>query len=159
MLALSFSLSFSNCGHLMPIDLPTPLVSTHAAPTSQAFGSFSVQRGINLGNALDSPVPGEWGVTIQPHYFESIRSAGFDSVRLPVRFSAHAAQNPPFTLDPTFLVLVDNTIQPALDAGLVVILDFHHYEELMDDPSGQRQRFLAIWQQLAGHYQGAPENL
>lgn len=143
----------------MPIDLPTPLVSTHAATTSQAFGSFSVQRGINLGNALDAPVPGEWGVTIQPHYFESIRSAGFDSVRLPVRFSAHAAQNPPFTLDPTFLVLVDNTIQPALDAGLVVILDFHHYEELMDDPSGQRQRFLAIWQQLAGHYQGAPENL
>ena len=158
-LALSYALSFSNCINPMPIDTPTPYYPAHATPTPQAFGAIAVQRGINLGNALDAPVPGEWGVTIQPHYFETIRSAGFDSVRLPVRFSAHAAQNPPYTLDPNFLMLVDDTLRQALDAGLVVILDLHHYEELMEDPAGQRQRFLAIWQQLAGHYQGAPENL
>ncbi len=158
-LASSLAFCFSNCANPMPIDLPTPLASNTATPTPQAFGNLSVQRGINLGNALDAPAPGEWGVTIQPHYFEAIRSAGFDSVRLPVRFSAHAAQNPPYTLDPTFLALTDDTIQQALDAGLVVILDLHHYEEIMDDPAGQRQRFLAIWQQLAGHYQDAPENL
>ena len=143
----------------MPIDLPTPLVSPHTTPTPRAFGVLAVQRGINLGNALDAPSPGEWGVSIQPHYFEAFRSAGFDSVRLPVRFSAHAAQSPPYILDPTFLALIDDTLQQALDAGLVVILDLHHYDEIMDDPAGQRQRFLAIWQQLAGHYQGASENL
>lgn len=159
LVVLSFALCFSNCINPMPIDLSTPFSSAHATPTPRAFGALAVQRGINLGNALDAPTPGEWGVSIQPCYFEAIRSAGFDSVRLPVRFSAHAAKSPPYTLDPTFVALVDETLQPALAAGLIVILDLHHYEEIMDDPAGQRQRFLAIWQQLAGHYQGAPENL
>lgn len=52
-------------------------------------------RGINLGNALDAPAEGVWGVVLQSEYFQTIRQAGFDSVRLPVRWSAHAGKEPP----------------------------------------------------------------
>ncbi|HKD37098.1 MAG TPA: hypothetical protein VKB78_09865, partial [Pirellulales bacterium] len=56
-------------------------------------------RGINLGNALEAPHEGDWGVTLKESYFEAIASAGFDSVRIPVRWSAHAAESQPYTID------------------------------------------------------------
>ena len=42
-------------------------------------------RGINLGNALEAPKEGDWGVTLKAEYFKAIKEAGFDTVRLPVQ--------------------------------------------------------------------------
>lgn len=133
--------------------------STPAAGESRAFGNSAIRHGMNLGNALDSPTPGEWGVTIQPEYFDVIKNAGFDTVRIPVRFSAHADPNPPYLIDREFMLLVDSAIRQGLSAGLTVILDMHHYDEIMLDPVGQRERFLALWNQLAVHFQKFPSNL
>jgi endoglucanase len=47
-------------------------------------------RGINLGNALDAPKEGQWGVMLKEEYFKIIKDAGFNSVRIPIRWSAHA---------------------------------------------------------------------
>src|SRR5262245_51928059 len=47
-------------------------------------------RGINLGNALEAPKEGEWGVKLKAEYFKTIKDAGFATVRLPVRWSNHA---------------------------------------------------------------------
>jgi len=57
-------------------------------------------RGINLGNALDGPSEGEWGVTLKEEYFKIIKKAGFDSVRIPIFVSTHALKEPPYTIDP-----------------------------------------------------------
>ena len=46
-------------------------------------------RGINLGNMLDSPKEGDWGLTFEPEYADLIASS-FQHVRLPVRWSTHA---------------------------------------------------------------------
>lgn len=130
-----------------------------ATPPVQASGQTGIRHGINIGNALEAPFPGGWGVEIQPDYFTIIRAAGFDTVRIPVRFSAHTSAVPPYTLEAEFMQLIDNVFAQALDSGLTVILDLHHYEEIMQHPADQAQRFLAIWQQLAERYQHAPENL
>ncbi len=124
-----------------------------------ALGDILNKRGINLGNALEAPMPGEWGVKIQPEYFDIIRSACFDAVRLPVRFSAHTSQIAPYLIDPAFLALVDLVINRGLNAGLSIILDLHHFDEIMVDPAGQHDRYLAIWRQLSHHYQNYPSNL
>ena len=55
-------------------------------------------RGVNLGNALDAPKEGDWGVVLKEDYFQKISKAGFDSVRIPVRWSAHAETAAPFAL-------------------------------------------------------------
>jgi len=110
-----------------------------------AFGESTQIRGVNIGNALDAPNPGEWGVIIHPEYFEIIMEAGFNTVRLPVRFSAHTSNETPFTIAPDFLNEVDQAISTGLNHGLTIILDVHHYDEMMIDPVGQEQRFLAIW--------------
>lgn len=116
-------------------------------------------RGVNLGNALEAPNEGEWGVTLEEGYFELIATRGFDSVRIPIRWSAHAGQNAPYTITPSFFSRIDWAVEAALARDLVTVINFHHYEEIFSDPAGQRERFLALWRQVAEHYQDYPPAL
>jgi endoglucanase len=119
-----------------------------------AFG-----RGVNLGNALEAPREGEWGVKLEERYFELIKKAGFDCVRIPVRWSAHAGSEPPYRLDPDFVNRVDWAVRQALDRRLLPVVNMHHYHELMERPDEHRARFLAIWEQIATHYRDYPPAL
>jgi endoglucanase len=112
---------------------------------------------MNLGNALDAPTEGQWGVVLEERDFSRIREAGFDHIRLPVRFSAHAASAPPFAIDETFLRRVDWAIGQAMANGLSIVIDMHHYEELMKDPEAHAARFVALWSQIAQRYRATPE--
>jgi len=114
-------------------------------------------RGINLGNALDAPKEGEWDVTLKEEYFKIIKDAGFDSVRIPIRWSAHALNEPPYTIDSTFLKRVDWAIENAIKNDLCVIINIHLYEEIMKNPAGHSERLLALWKQLAEHYKDSPD--
>jgi len=117
------------------------------------------KRGVSLGNALDAPAEGEWGVKLSEAHFEAIARAGLDHVRLPVRFSAHAGAEAPFSLEPAFMARVDWALEQAKVRGLSVILDFHHYNELMEAPAAHLDRFVAIWKQLAERYQTEPTTI
>jgi endoglucanase len=135
--------------------LPDP--DTTPAPLEQPVAfSAQMQRGVNLGNMLEAPAEGEWGVRIEERYFGLIRARGFDFVRIPIRWNAHAAESAPYIVDPAFFARVDQVTDWALARGLYVILDFHHYEEMMSDPHGHRERYLAIWEQVAQRYRDYP---
>jgi len=116
-------------------------------------------RGINLGNALDAPNEGEWGVTLQEEYFEAIQKAGFDNIRLPVRWSTHADSSAPFLIDRKFLARVDWAVEQTLSRKMSLVLNIHHYEEIMNRPDDHKRRFLGLWEQLASHYQDQPNTL
>ncbi len=116
-------------------------------------------RGVNLGNALEAPNEGDWGVTLKAEYFEKIHAAGFDSVRIPVRWSAHADDAAPYAIEPKFFERVDWAVRQALDNRLIPILNMHHYDGLMDDPEHHRTRFVALWKQIGEHYRGYPPAL
>jgi endoglucanase len=109
-------------------------------------------RGINLGNALEAPAEGEWGVTLRSEYFDIIKHAGFTSVRIPVRWSAHAPAEPPYAIAPEFFARVDWAVREALSRGLSVVIDDHHYAELFQDPQRELPRLIALWDQIAAHY-------
>lgn len=115
-------------------------------------------RGINLGNCYDAPREGAWGTVISEKHFEMAAQAGFDHVRLPVRFSApeRAATNPPYTVAEEFFRKVDWAIDQALSRKLSIIVDFHHYEEIHKDPAAHKERFYAIWRQIAERYAPRP---
>ena len=116
-------------------------------------------RGVNYGNMLEAPTEGEWGLRFDDRWPQQIRQAGFDTVRLPVRWSTHTDPNPPYRIDPAFLERVQSIIDRNLKQNLRVVVNLHHYEELFADPQGHRERFLAIWKQLAEAFQSAPANL
>ena len=116
-------------------------------------------RGVNFGNALDAPSEGEWGVTLKEEYFDLAKQAGFDSIRLPIRWSAHAQDKPPYTIDPNFMKRVDWAVNCALSRNIPIMINVHHYGDLYSNPAGQRERFLALWKQIAEHYKGYPDIL
>lgn len=120
---------------------------------------FPLRRGVNLGNALEAPNEGDWGYRIETVHLDAIAAAGFDGVRLPVRWDAHADAVPPFAIAPDFFDRVDGIAEHALSRGLKVQLDNHHYDALIDEPEAHRDRFLALWRQIARHYRRAPAGL
>jgi endoglucanase len=117
-------------------------------------------RAVNLGNALEAPSEGQWGVTLREEYFQIIKEGGFDAVRIPIRWNAHADTDAPYAIESAFFDRIDWAVNNALSRGLVAIIDFHHYNELMDDPGRfHRERFLALWRQIAEHYKNFPDDL
>lgn len=129
-----------------------------AAPTpSQA--QFPVNRCINLSNALNAPHEGDWGYVITEADLQTIAAGGFDTVRVLIDWHSHAGDAPPYTVDPARFERIDEVVDQALEAGLNVIIDMHSYTALKDDPAGQGPRAVAIWRQIAAHYQTYPDRL
>jgi endoglucanase len=119
-------------------------------------GKPRLLRGINLGNALDAPTEGQWGVVLDESDFSRVSKEGFDHVRLPVRFAAHAKADPPYAIDGEFFRRVDWAVAQALKNGLAVVVDLHYYDALTKDPESHRARFIGLWRQIAERYRDAP---
>jgi endoglucanase len=133
---------------------PTPEPEVDAFTMNQQLA-----RTVNLGNALEAPSEGEWGVTLREEFFQLIHQRGFTAVRLPVRWSAHALEEAPYTIDPEFFKRVDWAVEQAFANDLAIVVNMHHYEEMALDPTGHQARFIALWQQIAEHYQAYPNAL
>ena len=142
----------------MPNKAVTPQPVVRAIP-QKSPQHFPVKRCMNMGNALEAEKEGAWGYTIQAEHFSQIRRAGFDTVRIPIRWDIHTQDRPPHQVAPAFLARVKAVTAQAQRAGLGVILDVHHYETLMKSPGGETAKFLAIWEQISAAFEGAPENI
>lgn len=109
-------------------------------------------RGVNLGNALEAPEEGAWGMVIEPAFFSLIHDAGFDTVRVPIRWSAHTLPEAPYTIDTAFFARIDAVIDAAQGQDLNVVINMHHYDEIFEDPQAHAGRFVAMWVQIARRY-------
>ena len=127
--------------------------------TDFTIAESPVKRCINLGGALEASNEGDWGYRIRVEDFALIKATGFDTVRIPVKWSAHARTDTPYTIDGLFLARVDTVVNQALARDLNVIIDVHHYDELATDPAGHLPRLYAIWDQLFLHFAGAPDSV
>ncbi|TWU08420.1 glycoside hydrolase family 5 protein [Stieleria varia] len=110
-------------------------------------------RGVNLGNFLEVPRDQDWGVKIVPDHLATIKQAGFDSIRLPVKWSDYASKVQPYAIEPEFFSRVDRWLDRAEQEKLNVVLNIHHYDQLDTDPDQHVERFRAIWRQIAQRYQ------
>ena len=119
-------------------------------------------KGVNFGDLLEAyPSEGSWtnGLVTEESHFALAKAAGFDSVRIPIRFSDHALAESPYTIDETFFLRVDQVINWGLDHGLCIIVDLHHYLEIQTDPDNHSERFISLWRQIAGRYKDYPDNV
>ena len=121
--------------------------------------SFDVKRCMNMGNALDAPKEGDWGHVIEERSFKVVKEAGFDTVRIPMRWSAHTSGAPNYTIDETFFARATAVIDQALAQDLNVIINIHHFEEINEDPAGNLDKFLKLWGQIAPRYANLPSNV
>jgi endoglucanase len=109
-------------------------------------------RGVNLGNALEAPKEGDWGMKIEAEFFSIIKQAGFQHVRLPVKWTAHASREAPYKIDDEFFARIDTLLKQAEQSKLRVVLNHHHYDELDKKPKEELPRAVAIWKQIATRY-------
>ncbi len=116
-------------------------------------------RGINLGNFLEVPRDQTWGVEIQTDHLATIKSAGFDSIRLPVKWSDYAGNLAPYTIEESFAKRVDAFLDQAEKVELNVVLNIHHYDGLDTEPDQHVDRFEALWKQIANRYKDRGEFL
>lgn len=134
-------------------------------------------KGINLGNSWDSDGKNCkddncWGNAIDDGDFKIIKDAGFNSIRLPVRWQRYSNYET-HTVDPEILAGVKEDVRLAVDQGLVVLLDFHHYVELNTLGGGahrkkadtlelfekEKQHFVALWTQIASEFEEFPDTM
>lgn len=126
------------------------------APMAQ---NFQMKRCVNMGNALEAPSGAPWGRTYSREDYKRIAEAGFDTVRIPIRWSDYTGPAPDFRIHPDFAEQVDDNVKWALLSGLNVVLNVHHFEEIMDQPEAQMPRYRAIWDQISLRYSQLPDNV
>lgn len=120
---------------------------------------MKIKKGINVGNTLDSPAEGDWGWVLEESHFDAIQNAGFDHVRVPIRWSSHASEIEPYMISGDFLDRIDWVIDCILKRGMTAVINMHHYDELFKEPHAHKERFLGLWEQIAKRYKNYPENL
>lgn len=124
--------------------------------------------GTPYNNGYDDWLDGGWNNPIDDGDFVIIKNAGFNSVRIPVRWQ-HNSDPVNHTVSPERLAGVVEDVQLAISQGLAVVVDFHWYQELMNaannystDPAAyeaEKLHFLSIWAQVATTLNAFPDSL
>lgn len=123
-------------------------------------------RGINIESTLDG-FESEYPVyrSIEEDV-QSIAAAGFQSVRLPIRFSSHCAVEAPYLIDPDFMAKVDQIVDASLKNNLPIVLDMHYYpyisfagQDSLISYEDNIKRLVSLWSQIAEHYSSYPDDM
>lgn len=91
--------------------------------------------------------------------FRLIHEAGFQNVRInlfPFRYGHLDAQN---RISPAWFRTLDWAVRNALANHLMVVLDLHEFNAMARDPLAKKERYLAVWRQIAAHYRHAPSSV
>jgi len=119
-------------------------------------------RGINLGNTLEPPTESAWNNgPAQEYYFDEYVAAGFQTVRIPVRWDQHTQNTPPYAVNESWMQRVEQVVDWGLERDLYIIINAHHEDWLKQgysDPN-LRARFDSIWVQIAERFKDRSEKL
>lgn len=114
---------------------------------------------LNLGAVFEVGRGETWGPEFEVDDLAAIADAGFTAVRVPARWSDWAASEAPYAIEDEFLDRIRAVVDRALELDLAVVINIHHYDAVNDDPVAERDRFLAIWDQLATAFADRPSTV
>jgi len=93
-----------------------------------------------------------WSNSIKDEWFQIAKDAGFQSIRMPVRWNQTALHEPPYTLQAERVEGVKRHIKIANGLGMPVIINQHHFNELYDNPEKYMAAFYGIWENVAEEF-------
>ena len=109
-----------------------------------------------------------WSNPISDSYFKLVKDAGFNSVRIPVRWQ-HNSNPETHEASPDRIAGVKEDVKLAIEAGLAVVVSFHWYYELMfaanhaeTNPelfAEEKEHFASIWKQVAREFDSFPDTM
>lgn len=130
-----------------------------------------LKAGVNLGGWLS-----QYSQYSHPHFqsfiheedIRLIKSWGMDHIRLPVDYSVLENPAQPFTYQESGFGYLELCLSWCKQAGLKVVLDLHKapgfsFDDLrastLFDDAILQERFLALWREIALHFQGEEDYL
>lgn len=137
------------------LGMATALAAT--TPTT-AFGIIDdMGAGWNLGNTMDG-TGGETGWNnpkTTKTMIDTVRLAGFKTMRLPVRWDEHVSGSG-FTIEAAWLNRVEEIANYALSNGMYVIVNVHHHDGWEDptaaNESKAKDHLTKLWAQIAAKF-------
>ena len=96
---------------------------------------------------------------MQDKHFELIKEAGFNNVRIPLHPFRDAGIDEKNEITENWFEALDWAVEQSLFNGLMAILDFHEFGTMGQDPMGNKERFLATWEQMGERYSDQPDEV
>ena len=117
-----------------------------------------IGKGINMGNTFDATCEACWGAgPVELEQVQAIAAAGFNSIRLPVRWDDEALMGAPYTISSTYLTRVKEVVGWINGAGLIAIINMHHHQSFLNSTDAANEdahliRVAEIWRQVATYF-------
>ena len=152
------------------------VVSAMAQPTARQWND-EVTAGWNLGNQLECSPQGwnnestsfgnpanamqaetAWGnPQVTKQMLQAVKAAGFNAVRIPVRWQCHITDVTAMTIDPEWMQRVKDVVDYCLDYDMKVIINTHHdmwleRRALYTYQSESNQKLELLWTQIANAF-------
>jgi endoglucanase len=132
--------------------------------TSVEFAKEMVP-GWNVGNSLEA-IGGEtaWGnPKISQRLIDSVKAAGFRSIRIPVAWSKFTGDTSKYTIDTTWLGRVGEVIDYVLKDSMYAIINEHWdggwQQPTYADSTYVNRRLAAMWKQIGIHFRDYGDHL
>ena len=150
--------------------------------SSQYLLANEMGLGINLGNTMEAcKAIGEidnfseatdfeqaWGQPVTTSaYIDSVRSYGFNTLRIPVAWTSMVSKDGNYTIDPKMLGRVEEIVNYALNNGMYVIINDHFdygwwgafgsADETVR--AGAMKRYISYWTQISERFKGYSDHL
>lgn len=121
----------------------------------------AMMRGINIGNTMDAPTEGTWGnPPITSHAFKDYKTAGFNTIRIPITWDLHIAKTSPYKIDATWLTHVEQIVNDGLSNQLIIIINAHHEGWIKENyTDANKARFDSLWSQIAVRFKDKSDHL
>jgi len=116
-------------------------------------------KGINIGNTFEAMQ--SWQSPFNPADLKRIADLGFTHVRIPIRWERddRSMTSAPYTISPDFMKTIQSVVDEALKNKLHIIINMHHHDALMANPTEDKQRFRAQWEQISNYFKDYPDSL
>jgi len=142
---------------LLPLWLCLPL-RAQPQPLDAFEQNHRLGRGVNV-IGYDPLWRSREKARFQEKHFRLIKEAGFASLRVNLHALAHMDRDKDWALRHQWFETLDWVVDKATAQGLQVILDFHEFSRMGDDPEAHQAQFLSFWKQLSSHCQNAPNSV
>lgn len=163
----------------------TPVFAADVVPAPDKSGmeltaqewNKSVIAGWNLGNSLES-APSGWdgnstSIGWQEAYdtgetgwgnpkttkamIDAVKAAGFNAVRIPVRWACHITDVETMTISEAWLARVKEVVDYCIDNDMYVIINTHHdmwleYQPIYDKQKENNKHLTDLWTQVANYF-------
>ncbi len=159
------------------IMIPDVTMEPREVPDTEALQfTKGLKIGWNLGNTFDATKEGGYvendlaieyawvGVKTTEDMIESLKSAGFKTLRIPVSWHNHLTDED-FTISADWLARVKEVVDYAIERDLYVILNTHHdvdaayYYPTYEYLDSSKKYITAIWSQLSAYFGDYDEHL